>query len=115
MGERGQRGAGLFGIEAGTYEKWCAPERAQETTMGMNCRAMFQGRARCEVPLEEGGRPHHGPHESANGLDPERGGMVQWLPGDRIVGFAVTRNDVPPPTPYPVLIPRPKLKLPFIR
>ena len=81
----------------------------------MICRAMFQGRAPCEVPLEEGGRPHPGPHESANGLDPERGGSVQWMPGDRIVGFAITVDDVPARNRQPVLVPIPKLKAPFFR
>lgn len=79
------------------------------------CRAMFQGRARCEVDLEEGGRPHPGPHRSPNGLDAERGGMVEWEAGDRIVGFAVTVDDVPPPSRIAVLIPRPKLKPPYAR
>ncbi len=76
---------------------------------------MFQRRAACEVALEEGGRAHHGPHESANGLDPERGGFVQWLPGDRIVGFAVTVDDLPPARRSPVLVPIPRLKPPFFR
>lgn len=81
----------------------------------LTCRAMFQGRARCTVPLEEGARAHPGPHENASGLDPRRGGLVQWVGGDRIVGFAVTVDDVPPSPRQPVLVPIPKLRPPYFR